>query len=1023
MRVAALWRANAALPPSWAAAQPGRDAPGKRNELRVRVCRVEGALWKRKANCYAVVACDHSTRKTKTLGPALAWNEEVALFVEDEDAPLRIALREKTLLSSTEIGKAEGTWASDRGEAPTYAWIGDDELRFRVCCYWAREPSLVAAIPEDDLQPDEAEWPNCLVVRVVRAKEVKAMDWALLDAPKSDPLVSVSLGGETVTTATVKSNLNPVWDDARFEFDAADEDAVVTFEVKDEDRFLLGAYKNYDFLGRAEVRVGDLAGPPERRWFELGGRERTGKEGVARRASLQLAATKDGLLNAAKKTPEGERGSLEVWTHWTYDAGRPSNKGRAAALAAAEQARREREAADAAAQPEEEEEEEDKWWEREKGSPFATATLKGLPNRLNFVVLEAAVRPHAADVLVPNVAASADPYCRVSPGDYVFGEAPKPELGRKQKRRAPKCVFRAGGDAARSKTLKHVLHPKWDEAMTVKLDAAGRAALRVEVVDDTNSDDDDKDAVMGVALVKLGDVLDARAGATHEGWFGLDEPRPPARPGSAPSPVSPTSPDALSPDLHSQSARSRSHFHAAAAATGAFGGAPTKQKRKRPSDRYLWSGELAEPTLSSRELLVQPPWEHTTSPHPAREAYHGREFRSTARTAPTKVQKSFFRRPSKVAVAPTQRKSSVQRYTPKGAYQSMAKARKERDAAAEESDSDGEEVRQKVKLRLEWVFDPRLNPRELPLEEEAQWAAKLGLMGASPEEARERRRALALQPPNVLHVTLVRAVRLKLPKTARYVFAEVKCAHRTVAAAPPQPVPEDVGGELLWKLRGSVKVREREISPSSTLDVVVSHAADLDGPRATLGRAVTPMTDYRDGYPRRLWVKVGDRATGRVSEAWRGAVDAFVVWAHDETQAWKAEVNQAKAKIASAKWVQDTTRGKARKPMERSVMSPTKRPKSGAKSDRHSPRKVAEALFQDEEHLATHVYLPEGVAHKHAARVGAKLLKQAEAGGAAASVVEGTVVSPLGSPTLVDAVGVSVKGAADFDEGASSDEG
>ena len=160
-----------------------------------------------------------------------------------------------------------------------------------------------------------------------------------------------------------------------------------------------------------------------------------------------------------------------------------------------------------------------------------------------------------------------------------------------------------------------------------------------------------------------------------------------------------------------------------------------------------------------------------------------------------------------------------------------------------------------------------------------------------------------------------------------------------------------------------------------------------------------------------------------MSEAWRGAVDAFVVWAHDETQAWKAEVNQAKAKIASAKWVQDTTKGKARKPMERSVLSPTKRPKSGAKADRHSPRKVAEALFQDEEHLATHVYLPEGVAHKHAARVGAKLLKQAEAGGAAASVVEGTVVSPLGSPTLVDAVGVSVKGAADFDEGASSDEG
>ncbi|KAH8064488.1 hypothetical protein JL722_1363 [Aureococcus anophagefferens] len=130
------------------------------------------------------------------------------------------------------------------------------------------------------------------------------------------------------------------------------------------------------------------------------------------------------------------------------------------------------------------------------------------------------------------------------------------------------------------------------------------------------------------------------------------------------------------------------------------------------------------------------------------------------------------------------------------------------------------------------------------------------------------------------------------------------------------------------------------------------------------------MTDYRDGYPRRLWVKVGDRATGRASEAWRGAVTRFVVWAHDETQAWKAEVNQAKAKIASAK-----TRS-------------TSRP----------------------------AHLPGGVAHKPRA---APLAGP----GAAPPVVEGTVVSPLGSPTLVDAVGVSVKGAADFDEGASSDEG
>ena len=39
-----------------------------------------------------------------------------------------------------------------------------------------------------------------------------------------------------------------------------------------------------------------------------------------------------------------------------------------------------------------------------------------------------------------------------------------------------------------------------------------------------------------------------------------------------------------------------------------------------------------------------------------------------------------------------------------------------------ESKGDG-----RVLLQLKWVFDPRLNPREMGLDEEAEWAKRLGV--------------------------------------------------------------------------------------------------------------------------------------------------------------------------------------------------------------------------------------------------------------------------------------------------------
>ena len=212
---------------------------------------------------------------------------------------------------------------------------------------------------------------------------------------------------------------------------------------------------------------------------------------------------------------------------------------------------------------------------------------------------------------------------------------------------------------------------------------------------------------------------------------------------------------------------------------------------------------------------------------------------------------------------------------------------------------------------------------------------------------------------------------------------EVRCAHRLVTTTPA--VASEGGGaradeapEVVWATKGKLNLREREISAKALLEIaVIAECARGD---VVVGKAVAPMATYRDGYPRRAWMKLGDRATGKV-EAWRGAVDTFIVWAHDEDQAWDAELQQVKAKAVAKAWREENAKQvkKVVAPPAASAgrhlreeldavaafrlagaAAPTRSPSPPPKgAPRRSTAVIARELFGDANHRSTHVYLPE----------------------------------------------------------------
>ena len=253
-------------------------------------------------------------------------------------------------------------------------------------------------------------------------------------------------------------------------------------------------------------------------------------------------------------------------------------------------------------------------------------------------------------------------------------------------------------------------------------------------------------------------------------------------------------------------------------------------------------------------------------------------------------------------------------------------------------------------------------------------ARRVGVSGEPPtgKEAMLRRKALASQaPPNALHITVVRAARVRAPPSLAKeggftLLAEVRVAHRlflttdTVSASGGSR--PDEAAEVVWKARGRKQIREREISPKATLEIAIL-AVDKKGEKHVVGKSVVRIAQYRDGYPRRAWLKLGERATGQV-DSWRGAVDVFVVWAHEDNEAWDAERQQVRAKEAAKAWREANLEDRSHITSALSLLEDSiktlDRPAKQAKL-RISTESVAEELFDDASHATTHTYLPDGL--------------------------------------------------------------
>ena len=82
-----------------------------------------------------------------------------------------------------------------------------------------KRPTLTSAPKPDDSDDEDenkdgenvSKEPNCLMLRVVSAKGLPAMDTGLMDSGLSDPFVRIRVGEESLTTPVIKRNLDPVW--------------------------------------------------------------------------------------------------------------------------------------------------------------------------------------------------------------------------------------------------------------------------------------------------------------------------------------------------------------------------------------------------------------------------------------------------------------------------------------------------------------------------------------------------------------------------------------------------------------------------------------------------------------------------------------------------------------------------------------------------------------------------------------------------------------------------------------------
>ena len=115
--------------------------------------------------------------------------------------------------------------------------------------------------------------------------------------------------------------------------------------------------------------------------------------------------------------------------------------------------------------------------------------------------------------------ASRDAYCRLSAGEER--SLPPTEPGAKRQK-----TFVLTGDVWQSETIKRSLTPSWNEDASLQLDSSPKAALKVQVYDDTCAANDEQDQLIGSHTILLKDLLGvAKDGLDYvETWVSLKSP-------------------------------------------------------------------------------------------------------------------------------------------------------------------------------------------------------------------------------------------------------------------------------------------------------------------------------------------------------------------------------------------------------------------------------------------------------------------------------------------------------------------
>ena len=188
-----------------------------------------------------------------------------------------------------------------------------------------------------------------------------------------------------------------------------------------------------------------------------------------------------------------ERGLVEVFLDWKFDPSRPADGYFEAPRPVVVEAPTKKPSKRLVSKPTEAD------FKLGKQSVFQVASLRGVPNRLEVVVVRAEITADPED-LKAYEGASRDFYCRLSAGEERF--LPPTEPGAKRQK-----TFVLTGDVWQSETIKRSLTPSWNEEASLQLDSSPKAALKVQVYDDTCAANDEQDQLIGSYTILLKDLL------------------------------------------------------------------------------------------------------------------------------------------------------------------------------------------------------------------------------------------------------------------------------------------------------------------------------------------------------------------------------------------------------------------------------------------------------------------------------------------------------------------------------------